>query len=106
MSNQLQQTMQAAQALSPTEQLELVKFMLAQQSKQKLTLFDQIFQLLREWSEGMVYPPTKTPERILGLNAGTVWVSPDFDEPLPDEFWQCNMIEIKTIEGIHHAKLT
>jgi len=25
--------------------------------------------------------------RVLGLHAGQVWVSPDFDEPLPDSFW-------------------
>ena len=27
------------------------------------------------------------PLRTLGLNKGTVWVSDDFDDPLPDEFW-------------------
>lgn len=27
-------------------------------------------------------------KRVAGLNAGGVyWMSPDFDEPLPDEFW-------------------
>lgn len=26
-------------------------------------------------------------ERVPGLHAGTTWVSDDFDEPLPDEFW-------------------
>jgi hypothetical protein len=25
--------------------------------------------------------------RIAGLNAGMIWTSDDFDEPLPDEFW-------------------
>ena len=25
--------------------------------------------------------------RILGLHAGKTWVSDDFDDPLPDEFW-------------------
>src|SRR5690349_14859156 len=25
--------------------------------------------------------------RILGLDKGTVWMSDDFDDPLPDEFW-------------------
>ena len=25
--------------------------------------------------------------RIAGLNRGSIWTSPDFDEPLPDEFW-------------------
>ncbi len=30
--------------------------------------------------------PTKK-KRIAGLNHGTIWISEDFDEPLPDEFW-------------------
>jgi len=25
--------------------------------------------------------------RVPGLHAGAVWISPDFDTPLPDEFW-------------------
>ena len=29
----------------------------------------------------------KYPLRTLGLNKGTAWVSDDFDDPLPDEFW-------------------
>ncbi|MCS6804854.1 MAG: toxin-antitoxin (TA) system antitoxin [Acidobacteriota bacterium] len=28
--------------------------------------------------------------RVAGLHAGAVWISPDFDEPLPDEFWPGN----------------
>lgn len=27
------------------------------------------------------------PKRIAGLNDGASWMSEDFDEPLPDEFW-------------------
>lgn len=30
-------------------------------------------------------PPKK--KRVFGLHKGEVWVSDDFDEPLPDEFW-------------------
>ena len=26
-------------------------------------------------------------KRIAGLNEGAAWVSEDFDDPLPDEFW-------------------
>jgi len=25
--------------------------------------------------------------RVAGLHAGAIWTSPDFDEPLPEEFW-------------------
>ncbi len=27
------------------------------------------------------------PTRIPNLHAGMIWVSDDFDDPLPDEFW-------------------
>src|SRR3972149_12305200 len=26
-------------------------------------------------------------ERVLGLHAGKIWISPDFDDLLPDSFW-------------------
>ena len=26
-------------------------------------------------------------KRVMGLHRGTAWMSEDFDEPLPDEFW-------------------
>lgn len=29
----------------------------------------------------------KTTSRIPGLDAGTTWVSDDFDDPLPESFW-------------------
>lgn len=32
-----------------------------------------------------VEPPKK--KRKFGLYKGKIWVSKDFDEPLPDEFW-------------------
>jgi len=32
--------------------------------------------------------PLKPPgPRVAGLHAGAIHISPDFDEPLPDEFW-------------------
>ena len=30
---------------------------------------------------------TSAKPRIAGLNKGEIWVSEDFDAPLPDEFW-------------------
>lgn len=30
---------------------------------------------------------TATGKRVAGLHAGMVWISDDFDEPLPDAFW-------------------
>ncbi|BCL34107.1 DUF2281 domain-containing protein [Nostoc sp. MS1] len=30
----------------------------------------------------------QTPKkRVLGLNQGEIWMSDDFNDPLPDEFW-------------------
>lgn len=26
-------------------------------------------------------------ERVAGLTPGAIWISDDFDDPLPDEFW-------------------
>ncbi len=31
--------------------------------------------------------PLAPKKRVLGLHEGTIWMSDDFDEPLPDEFW-------------------
>ena len=30
---------------------------------------------------------TSLKPRIAGLHPGAIWMSDDFDEPLPDEFW-------------------
>jgi prevent-host-death family protein len=30
---------------------------------------------------------TDAMQRIPGLHAGSIWISPDFDDPLPDNFW-------------------
>jgi len=51
-----------------------------------------------QWSEGqhvqlIIKAPSPVEEtapdypRIPGLHAGLVWISPDFNDPLPDEFW-------------------
>jgi len=26
-------------------------------------------------------------KRVFGQHRGKIWISPDFDEPLPDDFW-------------------
>jgi len=31
--------------------------------------------------------PSAVRKRVLGLNRGVAWMSEDFDDPLPDEFW-------------------
>ncbi len=40
-----------------------------------------------------VSPIKKTPkpkQRVFGLGRGTIWMSEDFDNELPDEFWGFN----------------
>jgi antitoxin (DNA-binding transcriptional repressor) of toxin-antitoxin stability system len=34
-----------------------------------------------------VEKPKKIKQRIAGLGKGTIWMSDDFDDELPDEFW-------------------
>ena len=34
-----------------------------------------------------VAKPTEQKPRIAGLGKGTIWMSDDFDDELPDEFW-------------------
>ncbi len=36
---------------------------------------------------GMVEKPENLPPRIAGLREGRSWMSDDFDDELPDEFW-------------------
>jgi antitoxin (DNA-binding transcriptional repressor) of toxin-antitoxin stability system len=31
--------------------------------------------------------PPPVVQRVPGLHAGSITISPDFDQPLPDEFW-------------------
>lgn len=31
--------------------------------------------------------PADPTKRVGGLHAGSIWISDDFDAPLPDEFW-------------------
>jgi hypothetical protein len=37
--------------------------------------------------EGAEMPSQPLKKRIAGLGEGTIWISDDFDDPLPDEFW-------------------
>ena len=36
-------------------------------------------------------PAQHTGKRVAGLGAGTMWVSDDFAEPLPDDFWRAKI---------------
>jgi antitoxin (DNA-binding transcriptional repressor) of toxin-antitoxin stability system len=32
-------------------------------------------------------PPPSTGQRVFNMHPGAFWMAPDFDDPLPDEFW-------------------
>lgn len=44
---------------------------------------------IRQENGCLVMVPTQSLQkaRVLGLHAGSIQMSDDFDEPLPDEFW-------------------
>jgi len=44
-------------------------------------------QNLRQMLSASPPAPEAAPPRVAGLNRGQIWVSEDFDAPLPDEFW-------------------
>ena len=44
-------------------------------------------QLLQHLTERLRRTPAQPGERIAGLHAGAIVMAPDFDAPLPDEFW-------------------
>lgn len=59
---------------------------------------DTLFALVREGTEVIIMDggrplarltPVEAGKRIMGLHEhlGAAWLSDDFDEPLPDEFW-------------------
>lgn len=62
------------------------------------TKLDDLLSLLRDGREVILTDGAKplarlipfkriTGERVAGLHSGSIHVSEDFDEPLPDEFW-------------------
>lgn len=64
-----------ARQLSPAEQLEII---------QSLT------QTLRQQYDHATASSSPAPairQRVAGLDKGTLWMSDDFNDELPDEFW-------------------
>ena len=62
---------------------------------------DTLFALVREGSEVIIMDgskplarvsPVELGKRVMGLqeHLGAAWMNDDFDEPLPDEFWQAS----------------
>lgn len=68
----VQDVLTIAKQLTPVEQLEVIQAL------------SQVLQ--QRYATQAAEPAPMTP-RALGLHAGKVWVSDDFDAELPDEFW-------------------
>ena len=49
------------------------------------TLWD--FVQFLQYTAQQTSPAPSVTQRIPGLDAGTTWLSDDFDDPLPDSFW-------------------
>jgi len=72
------------QVLVPERQQQLLDFaeFLVQQQAQVETV-QRAVQNIEENTEASSIQK----QRVFGLHAGQVWMSEDFDAPLPDEFW-------------------
>ena len=76
------------QKLSPQNQIELLKALIGDLVKKRNLSTEQANNLTQAINQvempAVMAPPDK---RIPGLQQGKVWVSDDFDDELPDEFW-------------------
>ncbi|MGH1396758.1 MAG: type II toxin-antitoxin system VapB family antitoxin [Trichormus sp.] len=73
-----------AQVVDTTSELIAKVQTLAPEQQQQVLDFVEF--LMQKYAQ-----PEKTQEtpqqRVLGLNEGEIWMSDDFNDPLPDEFW-------------------
>lgn len=66
-----------------TQTLEDLLVLLNAETEVLLTKGDTVVARLAKAEDVSIAPKP----RVAGLHAGTTWVSDDFDDPLPDEFW-------------------
>ncbi|MEA5597757.1 DUF2281 domain-containing protein [Rivularia sp. UHCC 0363] len=55
--------------------------------EQQQTLLDFAEFLVQRHSQPQATPSQAVQQRVPDLNRGEIWMSEDFNEPLPDEFW-------------------
>ncbi|NJM19370.1 MAG: DUF2281 domain-containing protein [Richelia sp. RM2_1_2] len=55
--------------------------------EQQQTLLDFVEFLEHKNTQSQPISTQPVQQRVLGLNRGEIWMSEDFNEPLPDEFW-------------------
>ncbi|MBN3872026.1 MULTISPECIES: type II toxin-antitoxin system VapB family antitoxin [unclassified Nostoc] len=47
----------------------------------------QVLDFVEFLAQKYALPQQSPQKRVLGLNQGKIWISDDFNDPLPDEFW-------------------
>ena len=76
------------QQLSPQKQIELLKALISDLVKKRHLSTEQAQTLTQAITEvDSLSTVAANNQRIPGLQQGKVWVSEDFDDELPDEFW-------------------
>ena len=76
------------QQLSPQKQIELLKALIGDLVKKKKLSTEQVQSLTQEIAQAEpANVAVATSKRIAGLHQGQSWISEDFDDELPDEFW-------------------
>jgi hypothetical protein len=55
--------------------------------EQQQQVIDFVEFLTQKYSQPANHSTQSPPVRVLGLYEGQGWMSEDFDQPLPDEFW-------------------
>jgi Protein of unknown function (DUF2281) len=52
------------------------------------TLLAEVLSFIRSAKSKAVRSPNQlSAQRVAGLHDGQIWISDDFNDPLPDEFW-------------------
>jgi hypothetical protein len=73
-----------AQVVDTTSELIAKVQTLAPEQQQQVLDFVEFLMQKYAQSEKTQEPPQ---QRVMGLNEGQIWMSDDFNDPLPDEFW-------------------
>jgi Protein of unknown function (DUF2281) len=66
-----------------TELIAKLQTLPAEQQQQVLDFIEFLAQKYAQAEQ----PEQPLEKRVLGLNQGEIWMSDDFNDPLPDEFW-------------------
>ncbi len=81
-------TAQGAQSLLIPEEMLAILQVLSPDQRQEVFNFAEFLARKQGYSAAQISKGVEKPKRIRDLDQGAVvWMSDDFDMPLPDEFW-------------------